>query len=451
MTSGTLRVEVPRVYLPLLKPARYKGAWGGRGSAKSHFFAERLILRMVASPTRAVCIREVQLSLKESVKRLLEDKIEALGLQKSFRILNTEIHCVNSGIVIFTGMQNHTADSIKSLEGFDVAWVEEAQSLSQRSLDLLRPTIRKEGSELWFSWNPRKPTDPIDRLLRSKHTPPDARVIKTNWRDNPWFPTVLRADLLWDRQRDHNKYLHVWEGEYEKVGEAQVFKNWRVEAFDTPREAQFLYGGDYGFAVDPTVLIRCFVEGRTLYVDHEVYEVGCEIDHTPALYDSLACAQAHVHAVPCSVTHARPVCRIVETHDPTHCVFDHTPCSGSHCDAPARQWRITADSARPETISYLHNHGYPKIEAAKKGAGSVEEGIEFLKNYDIVVHPRCAHTIEELTYYSFKRNTLTGEVIPVLEDANNHVIDSLRYAVETLRRDGPFEYAKAGMVSEVSW
>jgi phage terminase large subunit len=404
-----LTFRTPRAFAPLRRPARYKGAYGGRGSGKSHAFAEMLIQRCVLRPgTRAVCVREIQRSLEQSVKRLLEDKIQGLGLgeRDGFRVLNTHIETPGAGIVIFQGMQNHTADSLKSLEGYDVAWVEEAQTLSRRSLDLLRPTLRETGSELWFSWNPRNSTDPVDVLLRSANTPPDSVVVAASYRDNPWFPDVLRKEMEWDRARDAEKYAHVWLGEYERKSEARVFKNWRVASFETPTnpEPTFYFGGDWGFAVDPTVLVRCYIQGRTLFVDREAYRVGCEIDHTAALFDSLACDD----------------------------------CGGAACKKAthgmARRWVITADSARPETISFLRRHGYPRIEPARKGPGSVEEGVTFLQNYDIVVNPRCVHTIDELTLYSYKTDPATGLVLPVLEDKKNHVIDSLRYAVETLRK-----------------
>lgn len=338
---------------------------------------------------RAVCIREVQKSLEQSVKRLVEDKIESLGVGRAFEVQDKVVKCPGDGLIIFQGMQNHTAESIKSLEGYDLAWVEESQSLSQSSLDLLRPTIRKPGSELWFSWNPAKPTDPVDKLLRGKDAITGAVVVEANWQDNPWFPDVLRAEKDWDLKRDPDKYAHIWGGGYQRNSEARVFHNWKVDSFDTPADARFYFGADWGFSVDPSVLVRGYIEGRTLYVDQEVYQVGCEIDRTPDLFAKIA---------------------------------------GS------KDWPITADSARPETISYMKRHGYPRIKPARKGAGSVEEGIEFLKTFDIVVHPRCRHTVDELTLYSFKVDEKTKEVLPVLEDKKNHVIDALRYAVENLRR-----------------
>lgn len=339
---------------------------------------------------RSVCIREVQRSLEQSAKRLIEDKIETLGVGGLFEVQRDRILTPGGGLIIFQGMQNHTADSIKSLEGFMRAWVEEAQSLSQRSLDLLRPTIRSEGSELWFSWNPRQATDPIDKFLREQ-PPPNSIIVQANWDSNPWFPEVLREEMEWDRRRDPDKYQHVWEGAYLRNSEARVFHNWRVDEFETPTDAVFRFGADWGFSVDPTVLVRCFAVERTLYIDREAYAVGCEIDRTPELF------------------------RQVPESD---------------------KWQITADSARPETIDYMKRHGFPKIRPSKKGAGSVEDGVEFVKSFDIVVHPRCKHTIDELTLYSYKTDRLTGEVMPVLEDKKNHVIDALRYAVEAMRRRG---------------
>lgn len=393
-SSSALQIQTPEVFEPLLAPSRYKAAHGGRGSGKSHFFAESLIEASLMQPgLRAVCIREVQKSLEQSVKRLLEDKIAALGVGHLFEVLEREIRTPGSGLIIFQGMQNHTAESIKSLEGYDIAWVEEAQSLSQRSLDLLRPTIRKPKSELWFSWNPRNENDPVDKLLRGADPVPGTIVVEANWSDNPWFPKVLREEKDWDRKRDPDKYAHIWGGGYQRNSEARVFRNWREDAFETPEDARFYHGADWGFSIDPTVLVRCFIEGRTLCVDHEVYKIGCEIDHTPALFD-----------------------RLVE-------------------DQPgaARIWPIVADSSNPQSISYLGRHGYSRIKPSVKGANSVREGVEFLRSFDIVVHPRCRHTIDELTLYSYKTDPLTGEVLPVLEDKKNHVIDALRYAVEPLR------------------
>lgn len=212
-TRPTLNVDIPRKLVPMLQPARYKGLYGGRGGAKSHFFAEQIILRCYARMTRVVCIREIQLTIKDSVRQLLVDKIAKLGLGSHFTVLDTEIRGKNGSLIVFRGMQSYNADSIKSLEGFDIAWVEEAQTFSQVSLDLLRPTLRKPGSELWFSWNPRHRTDPVDKFFR-KSPHPEAIAILVNWRDNPWFPDVLKREMEHDKATDPDKAEHVWEGGY---------------------------------------------------------------------------------------------------------------------------------------------------------------------------------------------------------------------------------------------
>lgn len=198
-------------------PARYKGAYGGRGSGKSHFFAEALIEDSLTEPgLLSVCIREVQKSLKQSAKRLLERKLVALGLGagSGFKVFREVIATPGDGIITFQGMQDHTADSIKSLEGFKRAWVEEAQSLTSRSMTLLRPTLREPGSQLWFSWNPRRKTDAVDKMLRSITPPTGSVVVRANWSDNPWFPGELEQERLDCLRDDPGQYGHIWEGEY---------------------------------------------------------------------------------------------------------------------------------------------------------------------------------------------------------------------------------------------
>lgn len=210
---STLKIQVPRKLKPLLAPKRYKGAYGGRGGAKSHFFAEQAILRCIGGQTRVVCIREVQSSIKDSVRQLLIDKIAKFGVQPMFDVLDAEIRGPHGSLIVFKGMQSYNATNVKSLEAYDIAWVEEAQTFSQHSLDLLRPTIRKEGSELWFSWNPRFKTDPVDMFFR-KNPSPDAISVMVNWRDNPWFPDVLYREMAHDFVDDEDKAEHTWNGAY---------------------------------------------------------------------------------------------------------------------------------------------------------------------------------------------------------------------------------------------
>jgi len=384
----SLRIETPRVFVPLLQPARYKGIHGGRGSGKSHFFGDLWLEENVQSKYDFVCLRETLKSLEFSVKKLLEGKIEQYNAGAYFEVQDRRIISRHGGVTIFEGMQNHTADSIKSLEGFDRAWFEEAQNASDKSLTLLRPTIRKNGSQLWFSWNPDKETDPIDALLRVSR-PDNAIVVEANYMDNPLFPQVLRDEMEYDKKRDPDKYRHVWLGGYQTNSEARVFRNWKVEEFERPEGTIHRLGADWGFSVDPSVLVRSSIEGNRIYIDYEAYQVGCEIVNLPELFMSVP---------------------------------------------EAEKWPITADSARPETISHMQKNGFPKIRSAIKGAKSLEEGVEFLKSYDIIVHPRCVHTIDELTLYSYKTDPLTGQVMPILADKDNHMIDALRYACEGARR-----------------
>lgn len=391
-SASKVQIEFPEYFNEYFNAARFKGLHGGRGSGKSHCFAGLAVLRCAQEAGyRVVCVREVQRSIADSVKQLIEDKIEAFGLGQFFKTTEAEIVGLNGSRIIFRGMQNHTAASIKSLEGFHVAWVEEAQTISQKSLDLLIPTIRAPGSELWFSWNPEKETDPVDQLLRVE--PPESSIVRqVNYDQNPWFPEELRQDMERDKKRDPDKWAHVWGGGYWGRSEARVFRNWRKGEITPPENVVWFYGVDWGFAQDPTAGLRCCLIGNnTLYIDAEVYEVGCPNERLPVLLDGLP---------------------------------------------DAVKWPMKADSARPETIDYVRRHGFPKLRKARKGKGSVEDGISFLQGLDIVVHPNCANLINEFESYAYKTDKQTGEILPAVEDANNHLIDALRYAIEGLHRKG---------------
>jgi phage terminase large subunit len=219
-----LSIKTAEVFEPLLQPARYKGAYGGRGSGKSHFFGELLVEECVAERgTLAVCIREVQKTLAQSSKRLIESKIQEMGVaHEGFRVFTDKIETPGDGIIIFQGMQDHTAESIKSLEGFRIADVEEAQTLSTRSLTLLRPTIRSPGSQIWFRWNPRRKTDAVDEFLRLKK-PDNSIVVPANWRDNPFWTKELEDERLLDLKLYPERYEHIWEGDYAKAFEGAYY------------------------------------------------------------------------------------------------------------------------------------------------------------------------------------------------------------------------------------
>ena len=226
-----LTIETARVFLPLLTPARDKGAWGGRGSGKSHFFAGLMVEDAVRFPgeagegLRAICGREIQKSLKDSAKHLIEAKLAECGQGEAqgFRIWNDKIETPGDGLIVFQGLQDHTTDSIKSFEGFHRFWGEEAHSIRQRSLNLIRPTIRWENkrlglsSELWWSWNPLRKNDPVDVMLRGESQPTNAVVVHANWSDNPWFPDVLEQERQDCLRVTPDQYDHIWEGGYATV------------------------------------------------------------------------------------------------------------------------------------------------------------------------------------------------------------------------------------------
>lgn len=416
---------------------RHRALYGGRGGAKSWTIAQLLVERAIRGPERILCAREFQNSIRDSSKKLLEDIIHKSRLGPSgtrfFSFTDTEIRGRNGSLFTFVGLNGRDA-SIKSFEGYTLAWVEEAATVSQASIDALIPTIRQAGSEIWWSYNPRLSTDPIDGMFRGPNGPPPGSIVLTvQWRDNPWFPDVLHRDMDYDLSRDPDKYAHIWEGDYVRRSEAKVFSNWTVMPFDTPDDAVTRFGADWGFSQDPTVLVRCFIgrwtgkpgsselvadpSSRCLFIDHEAYMVGCEIDDTPALFAG---------------SDPRREPRWSNPHG-------HPGIVG------ADKFEITADSSRPETISHMKRRGF-SIAPAVKGKNSVEDGISFLKNFEIFVHPRCRHTIAELTHYSWKVDRISGAVLPQLADSNNHVIDALRYALEGVRRagSGRMEWRSAG-------
>ncbi|MDD1518507.1 terminase [Bradyrhizobium sp. WBAH42] len=247
-----LKIPTAKIFEPLLKPARYKGVYGGRGSGKSHFFGELLVETCQAERgTLAVCIREAQRTLAQSSKRLIEGKIASLRLGHGFKLFSDKIETPGDGLIIFRGLQDHTADSIKSLEGFRIAWIDEAQSLSARSLALLRPTIRAKDSELWASWNPRRKSDAIDDFLRGRQ-PDGAVVVKANWRDNPWFPDVLEEERLLDQKLYPERYDHIWEGAYAGAFAGAYFASLLSEARGQGRIGKV--------AADPLLPLRAFID-----------------------------------------------------------------------------------------------------------------------------------------------------------------------------------------------
>ena len=386
--------EFPRWASCLGKPARYRVFHGGRGSSKSWTVSQYLVARAARQRHKILCAREIQLSIRDSSKRLIEATIDRLGISNEFEITNTYIRHKHTGSeFIFWGLHDG-AEKLKSAEGITLVWVEEANTVSQRSMDNLHPTIRAPNSEIIYTFNPGLPTDPVYNTFVAGDPPPNSQVVQVNYHHNPWFPDVLKDQMEWDRANDADKYRHVWEGEPVKHSEAQVFYGkWSIAPCPEPSGDTPLYHGvDWGFASDPTVLLCCWIDGRQLYIPKAIFGNRIETRHMPRFFEAM----------------------------PT-----------------LKGWPAIADSARPEMISHMVHNGYPKMRGAKKGKGSVEAGIEFLQNYRIVVDPQNKELIDEFSLYSYKTDARTGLVMPVLEDKNNHGIDALRYAVEPIMRKRP--------------
>lgn len=368
---------------------RFKILFGGRGSGKSWSVARYLLLKAVSGKYRILCTREIQNSIKDSVYRLLVDQIYELKLQSFFTIKADTIQSFCGSEFLFKGLHNNISE-VKSTEGIDICWVEEAERVSRESWDVLIPTIRNEGSEIIIVFNPEdEKSDTYTRFIERDGKPvdlPDALRELVNFEDNKWFPEVLRKEMEYCRRVDPEKFEHVWMGKPKKYGDALIFKNKiEIREFEAPEGIELYYGADFGFSQDPSVLGRMFIKDNCLWIEYEAYGVGVEITDLPSFYRSVP---------------------------------------GSE------EWTITADSERPDTISYLSREGFT-IEGAKKGKGSVEDGIQFLRSFEkIIIHPRCKGAIGDFTNYRWKKDRITDAILPVPKEGSDHWPDTARYALE---------------------
>lgn len=393
---ATLRMYMPdKIRWVMSRPSRYKVLEGGRGGAKSYSFANTAVALTSQKKTRFLCTRETQNSIKDSVHRLISDRIYAAGLDNFFTIRNEMIESTCGSQFFFKGL-HHNISEIKSMEGIDIVWVEEAEKVSAESWDILIPTIRKENSEIWISFNPDDAKSAtFQRFIMN--TPPDCRRAHITFRDNKYFPEVLRREMEYDKRVDFEKYLHVWEGQIKKYAQDLIFRSkLEVDAdFEAPEGTRFFYGADFGFSNDPTAGNRCYIHDRKLYIDYEVYGYGVELTDL-------------------------------------HRFFGDLP--------DVRRWTIRADSARPDTISFLSQpftdkygteHKGFAIVGAEKGKGSVEDGIEFLRGFEkIVIHKRCPHTKKDFENYRWKKDRITDEVLAIPKEGSDHAPDDIRYALE---------------------
>lgn len=385
---------------PLLLPKRYKCLWGGRGSGKSYAAADALLIEGLRRKIRVLCAREFQNSIKESVHYLLKERIAVLGLEDFYQVQEAAIAAVNGSSFIFKGIR-HNVQSIKSMSGLTHCWIEEGQTISAESWRVLVPTIREEGSEIWVTFNPLNKTDPVQVELVDKQRD-NAYVERVNWDRNPHFPKVLDDERREMQATDPDAYYHIWEGGFWEKSDAQILNGkWVVEEFEPGEGWDGPYhGGDWGFGSDPTTAVRVWICGRRLYVEHESHANQLELDDTGDRWIA---------------------------------------------DIPGiDQYVVRADNSRPESISHVRRgrpaqgadkgcSPIPKLVAVEKWPGSVEDGIAHLRSYEkIIIHPRCKRTAEEARLYSYKVDRLSGEILPVVVDAHNHLIDSIRYALSPM-------------------
>lgn len=388
MSGGTVQLELPPKLIPVFSDKyRYRGAYGGRGSAKSFNFAKMTAVYGYQRPLKILCARELQNSIKDSVHSGIVAAIESEPwLADHYEWGESFIRGKNGTSYIFKGLR-HNAKEIKSTSDIDICWVEEAEAVSESSWSVLIPTIRKPGSEIWATWN-REDSESATNKRFILHPPESSCIVEMNYSDNPWFPPELEAERIHDLKHRPDTYSHIWEGECLEVTEAQVFRGkYEVADFDVSSGYGYpMYGIDFGFARDPTTGVECFIRDNVLYIRRESGKVGLELDDTADYLKN---------------------------------------------DIPNIEKFVSrADSARPESISYLKRHGLQRMEGVKKWPGSIEDGIDFMKSFDkIVVHPDCPNVLKEFKHYSFKVDKNTGDILPVIVDAWNHYIDAIRYAL----------------------
>lgn len=392
-----MRIKVPKkIAWIFAKPSRYKGAYGGRGSGKSMGFALMAAIRGSQKKTRILCARELQVSIKDSVIQEITDAIQSIPeLDEQYDCgVNYIKHKTNGTEFIFKGLK-HNSKEIKSTAKVDICWIEEAETVSEQSWRVLIPTIRNPNSEIWLTWNPEDEESATHKRF-ILNPPNDARILKVNYNDNPFFPDVLEEERKRDLLLNPDTYSHIWEGEVLKNTDAQIFKDkWTVEDFEehldkdgTPLYPKAYFGSDFGFSQDPTTINRMYIYDRKLWITHDASGARVDTDQIGAgIYERANCTKKDL---------------------------------------------IRSDCARPETISYLKKQGW-NIIAAKKWAGSIEDGIAHIRSYEqVIIHPRCKGTIREFKYYSYKIDPNSGDVTRKIVDANNHHIDGIRYGLDPM-------------------
>lgn len=404
---ATANLEIPPKLIPVFTgKARFRGAYGGRGSAKTRTFALMTAVRgyMAAQQGQSgviLCAREHLNSLDESSLEEVKQAIRSVPWLNDYYEIGEKYVRTKNRLVsyVFAGLRTNL-DSIKSKARILIAWIDEGEQVSEVAYQKLLPTVREEGSEVWVTWNPEKDGSPTDTRFRKK-LPDSAKIAEVNYPDNPWFPATLEAQRAEDQRRlDPATYAWIWEGAYLENSDAQVFHGKiHVEEFEPAKgwDGPY-YGGDFGFSQDPTAAVEIWIHGDDLCIHREAFKIGLELDDTAAF----VCAK-----IP-------------------------------GFDGENSRW----DSARPESISHLKRHGLPRIQSVKKWPGSVEDGIQFLRSFRrIVIHPRCENMRKEARMYSYKVDRLTGDVTSKVVDDHNHGWDAVRYAVQPMIKRQEFVFA----------
>lgn len=405
-----VEIEIPPKLLPVFLPPRgsfqYRALHGGRGSGKSVTCATMALLWGYKEPLRILCARDLQVSIKESFHAELKMAAESRPwLAANYEIGVDYLRGKNGTEFLFRGLR-HNTNSIKSLAKIDLTIVEEAEDTTEESWLALEATVlRQPKAEIWPIWNPRLDGSPVDQRF-IKSPPKNSTITEINYSDNPFFPEGLESLRQQQQERlDPATYAHIWEGAYLTNSDAQVFANKiKVEQFEPSSDWDGPYcGGDFGFSQDPTAAVMVWLHNGNIYIEYEAVKIGLELDDTSSYVNNL---------IP-------------------------------NFDRYVSRW----DNSRPESISHLTRHGLPRAISTAKWAGSVEDGISFLRSFkNIIIHPRCSNMQQEARLYSYKVDRLSGDIKTDIVDSHNHGWDAVRYALSPLIKEEAQPSSSSGFV-----
>lgn len=417
MTESRIQI-IPKMIPMFTVPygeVNFRVSHGGRSSGKTKTKAKMMALTALSLAAEgksglALCGREFMVSLTDSslaeIKGAIASEPELLA--PWFDV--GEKYVRTKGLpgrvdFAFVGLR-HNIDSLKSMANVLITWLDEAENISQTAYDKLLPTVMRSGGEVWISYNPESPESPTHKLFRA-NPDPKTLIVEVNWRDNPWFDDKMEELRQKYLANSPETYHHIWEGDFLTLTEAQVFSGkYEVKEFDIEGKGTPYYGLDFGFSQDPMSCVQIHKVGQTLYWRKEAVKIGLDMHLQGGFIKDRMSEQI-------------------------------------------AKYDVIADSARPENISYLSkpisqtggSFQLPRIRAAKKGKGSVQDGVDFIKSHHNVIHPDCVEVHKEFKLYSYKVDKQSGSVLPVLTDANNHCIDAGRYALEPVMRNAKFNWA----------